>query len=332
MNTPAISIIIPAYNIGHYIGRCLDSCIFQSFKDLEIIIINDGSTDATAEIIEKYALLDTRINYIHKENEGVNYARKDGIEKSKGEFLFFLDADDTIPQHAIQTLYDNAVISGADIVAGNVAITEVNGSSHIRNYDNFQSGTAVKFLEFILKNNLHYLWGKLIRRTIYNDYEIRFEKRLVIGEDQVQLYQICIFANYVWTVNKVVYHYMKQISSATQSADNKKFAFNQEIYAMNIRELQERFNYNKYIHQQLNLRIIFALIISVGKYGKRQHEKGRIQKLLFQSITEGVFNKPSMIRSNFSLVIKGIICLVTPRAFFYARKMFHNLNQQSSIL
>ena len=94
MNKPKISVIMPVYNVERYVSKSIESIINQSFNDFELIIVNDGSTDNSKEIIEKYAKLDSRITIINKENEGVASARNLGIDRSIGKYLFFCDSDD----------------------------------------------------------------------------------------------------------------------------------------------------------------------------------------------------------------------------------------------
>lgn len=110
-----ISVIVPAYNIERYIGRCLDSICQQTHKELEIIVVNDGSTDATGDIIENYAKLDSRIIVIYKENGGVSLARLEGIKRAKGEYIGFVDGDDEIKSDMYERLLNNALKYDAQI-------------------------------------------------------------------------------------------------------------------------------------------------------------------------------------------------------------------------
>ena len=110
-----LSIIIPAYNIESYIGRCLDSLLNQTYEDLEIIVVDDGSTDNTLSIIKEYCNKDDRITVIHKENEGVSVARLTGMKKAKGEYVGFVDGDDIVEQDMFEFLMNNAKKYNADI-------------------------------------------------------------------------------------------------------------------------------------------------------------------------------------------------------------------------
>ena len=115
-----ISVIIPIYNTEQYLKECLDSVCSQSYKDIEIICINDGSTDNSEEITRSYAQQDKRIKLISQKNQGLSITRNNGVSQAQGEYLFFLDSDDTIEQNAIETLYNRAERTQADIVICNL--------------------------------------------------------------------------------------------------------------------------------------------------------------------------------------------------------------------
>ena len=108
MGQPAISVIIPVYNQEKYVGKCIRSVLGQSFQDFEVIIVNDGSTDKSLKICQKYAESDPRITVIDKQNDGVTLARKDGVLKSQGDYLFFIDSDDYLVKNALGTLIEIA--------------------------------------------------------------------------------------------------------------------------------------------------------------------------------------------------------------------------------
>lgn len=119
MMSPDVSVIIPAYNVGKWIEECLDSVCGQTLKDIEIVCINDGSTDNTLEIIREFAARDNRIVVIDKENEGVGAARNDGIRAAKGEFVAFMDPDDKYPdQGTLELLYNTAKNNNVLIAGG----------------------------------------------------------------------------------------------------------------------------------------------------------------------------------------------------------------------
>lgn len=110
-----ITLVIPIYNIENYLGRCLDSVINQTYKDLEIILVNDGSTDNSLEICESYAKEDSRIKIINKNNGGLSSARNVGLDACKGDYVTFIDSDDWVSLDYIEILYKNIIDNNADI-------------------------------------------------------------------------------------------------------------------------------------------------------------------------------------------------------------------------
>lgn len=114
-NLPLISIVVPVYNVADYLEECIDSIRQQTYKNLEIIIVDDGSTDKSGEICDGYSQQDNRIKIIHQKNSGLSAARNTGIDTATGEFLFFIDSDDIIHHKCIETLYINLYNNNADI-------------------------------------------------------------------------------------------------------------------------------------------------------------------------------------------------------------------------
>lgn len=113
-----ISVVVPVYNVQDYLQECLDSLIAQTYKDFEVILVNDGSTDSSPAMCEEYAARDTRFRVLHQENKGLSGARNTGIEAAQGEYLFFLDSDDYLPLDTLEILHAVAMETGADYVAG----------------------------------------------------------------------------------------------------------------------------------------------------------------------------------------------------------------------
>ena len=119
-----ISVIIPAYNVGKYVSRCLESIINQTLKEIEIIVINDGSNDNTENEIQKFFKLDSRIIYICQKNIGLGKTRNKGIQIARGEYIAFIDSDDYIELNMLEILYNNAKKYNSDVVCGQVIIED----------------------------------------------------------------------------------------------------------------------------------------------------------------------------------------------------------------
>lgn len=117
MREPIVSIIVPVYKVEKFLRKCLDSIIYQTYQNLDIVLVDDGSPDKCGIICDEYAAKDSRIQVIHKQNEGVALARYDGVRLMKGEYATFIDPDDYISLNAIEVMVEMAVKSGAEIVA-----------------------------------------------------------------------------------------------------------------------------------------------------------------------------------------------------------------------
>ena len=121
---PAISVIVPFYNIEQYVSYCLDSILAQTFRDFELICINDGSKDGTRELLDAYAEKDSRVKVIHQENQGLSAARNNGLQLAAGKYIAFIDGDDAVTPEYLEILYSEAEKSGADFAFCDYAKTE----------------------------------------------------------------------------------------------------------------------------------------------------------------------------------------------------------------
>lgn len=214
-----ISIIIPIFNIRSYLTACLDSCIKQTYKDLEIICVDDGSTDGSGQIADDYANRDTRIRVIHKTNEGLPSARRTGIDEATGEWLLHLDGDDSLSYDAVATLASfSDVEPGIDIVVG--AYTKFMGDGRAvimsRNLDKTVAGQD--YLRYILKGGIFNIWGNLIKTSLYRENPIEFPRNISIAEDLVGSAQLATHADRIAVCPKPVYNYFIRESSMSKTS------------------------------------------------------------------------------------------------------------------
>lgn len=195
MTDKKVSIIIPVYNAKNSIENLLKDLIHQSYKNIEIIFINDGSTDNTVHIIEEYARTDSRIKYTTTENQGPSNARNVGIAMAEGEFIRFCDSDDRMPENSILEMVKVAA-DDIDLVIGNFSC---NFTNHIRgSYLEDGKYSLSDFSDVFLENLETYYfgvpWNKLYRKTILVNYNVRFPKDLSWCEDfifNIDYYKLC---------------------------------------------------------------------------------------------------------------------------------------------
>lgn len=215
MSSPCISVIIPCYNVDAYIKECVESVIAQTFTDIEIIIVDDGSTDQSSQICEDWAKQDERIRVVHKINGGLSDARNVGTQLAVGEFVFYLDGDDMLEPEALFLLYDIAKDRKADIVQGNFYYDYSRYLLVDNRYlkpDVVKTLSAVKAMEELLKNRLvkNFAWGKLIKTDIAKKYP--FIKG-VYFEDSYWMYQLIDEARNYTIVNIPIYYYRQRRES-----------------------------------------------------------------------------------------------------------------------
>ncbi|WP_164667396.1 glycosyltransferase family 2 protein [Virgibacillus doumboii] len=221
MVQPEISIIVPVYNSSPYIKKCLDSILTQTFKNFELIVVNDGSTDHSGDICNQYAQKDNRVRVVHKKNGGVASARNTGLEMAKGEYVSFVDGDDWIYEDMYLILYELCKKTKSDIsICSNDR--EVNGEvirvereEFIKEMDNIE---AMKQL-FTAKYYRFAVWGKLYRKRCFNNIRYPEDRRL---DDLPTTYKIFAKANKVVYTNYSGYIYLLRENSIITSSYNEK--------------------------------------------------------------------------------------------------------------
>ena len=215
---PKVSIIVPVYNVEKYLKRCIQSILSQTFNDLELILINDGSSDKSGKICDKYSKKDNRIKVIHKENGGVSTARNLGLDNARGDYVMFVDSDDWLQKEAVKKLVDKIENCNADFCCGSfLNIGAINSTAHlITNFDKTNKTDAGAFYSFISEMFLG-VCAKLFKRSIIKQNKIRFQKNITYLEDTIYLYRYLQNCDSVCSVSDIVYFYnVINFSSATK--------------------------------------------------------------------------------------------------------------------
>ncbi|NFO13455.1 glycosyltransferase family 2 protein [Clostridium botulinum] len=217
-----ISIIITCYNIEAYIEKCINSIKNQTYKNLQIIIVDDGSTDNTLNKINKVAELDNRITIISKQNNGVQSARIDGLQESRGKYILFVDGDDWLEKNAVEILYKKAKENDAQIVYYNYYYANSNGKKNVCKMPKLKINKEYEFLKETLNTNLQPgLCLKFIKREFINDKNIVFPQNTEFGEDLATTVLIAVNKPIVDYVNEPLYYYFQRENSVTQNITDK---------------------------------------------------------------------------------------------------------------
>ncbi|MEG1585356.1 MAG: glycosyltransferase [Bacteroidales bacterium] len=221
---PLLSVVIPVYNVGQYLPRCLDSVTKQTYPNLEIIVVNDGSTDNSAAIIADFAFADPRVKVVDKKNGGLVSARKAGLEVATGKYIHHLDGDDYIEYDAYQRLVEKAEETNADLLLFPFLFDQGNAERNALSRPYLQPRyTCVEFLKACYTENGYFaVWHYIHKRSLY-DNEIDFNLNLSMGEDAYLTTQLAYYAqNIVSMGGEPLLHYILRQDSISNKGFSKK--------------------------------------------------------------------------------------------------------------
>lgn len=228
---PKVSIILPIYNTAEYLEKCLESILGQTYKELEIICVDDGSTDGSELILDRFAAKDNRIKAIHKKNGGESSARNAGISVMTGEYVGFMDCDDWVESDMYQSLVWAAVNYKVDLVASTWYFDEADISMKVLNQKAVSREVfgREKLLHYIYERDAYrgfaYLWDKLYKRDLFYDNEGKlflFDEDLMLGGDVLYLAKLACNAQSAFYIDEAYYHYNQRNTSGCHTLDLNK--------------------------------------------------------------------------------------------------------------
>ena len=213
---PKISVIVPVYNMAPYLRRCLDSIRNQTMKEIEVICIDDGSTDRSGEIAEEYSKLDERFRVIRTDNRGLSAARNTGIDEAKTEWIMFVDSDDWVESTFCEIPFITAITSGSDLV--------VFGYYNVKNgrmHKNKSGPVGVLSHEMAIKHTDSYAWNKLYKKRLFENVRYPIGR---IYEDLATTHKLVYASKRILNLPNYLYchTYRKDSISQLQSAENKR--------------------------------------------------------------------------------------------------------------
>lgn len=221
---PLISVIVPIYKVEQYLDECVQSIINQTYKNLEIILVDDGSPDRCPEMCDEYARQDSRIKLIHKKNEGISVARNVGIKVSTGEWLFFIDSDDKISHNCIETLYQQVnYYPDVQMIVGYYAqfegLQDLSKCNFVDDY--IEDPTNKVFLQKHLNGEMYVMaWNKLVKKNFVLENSLFFEPGLV-NEDSLWSFMVACCLEKTSFVREVTYYYRIRQNSIMRSLKGK---------------------------------------------------------------------------------------------------------------
>lgn len=221
---PKVSVIVPVFKVENYIERCIRSIQGQTLTEWELILVDDCSPDKCFEIMSQYAKDDPRIIVKrHEANHGPMIARRWGDELANGDYITYCDGDDTLPKNALQTLYETAIRTGADIVSGNYTYVKTDGShvDRISKMDKGIDGEAL--LRAVLRRQMtHILCSKLFKAELIKGHQYEVIDHMTNAEDGYLFYQMIPYVKKVVQLQDVVYYYMQSPDSSSQRRYSEK--------------------------------------------------------------------------------------------------------------
>ena len=217
MNSPKVSVIIPVYNVDHYLEQCVNSILGQSFGDFELILVDDGSTDRSGAICDEYEKKDVRVKVIHQQNAGSSAARNTGLKVANGIYILFVDADDWVNPNHIESMVETAERESADVVFCGFFYEYPKKSVVFDNHPQSSTGRGVVIESF--KNRLHAgVQYKLIQRSLLADNQLSFPK-YGYYEDMYLSTEILFHARKIVSTGSVTYHYRYNPLSETNESN-----------------------------------------------------------------------------------------------------------------
>ncbi|MDM5222795.1 glycosyltransferase [Peribacillus sp. NJ11] len=253
---PFLSIIVPIYNVENYLPECIDSILVQTFTDIEVLLINDGSTDRCKEICEEYAQLDNRIRVINKKNEGVSSARNIGINNSRGEYIAFVDPDDTVEPIMYEVMISSLLQQKLDIVICPIrSINLINNTTSISSI--WREERSVLNKNYIEENLIPSILcdktfslvssvNKLYKKSLFDSLELRFDEKKHHGEDARLNFTLLTEVDKIMYVEQPLYnYYIRQRNSLTKTFREELYEYAQENKHF-LLDLSKKYKLEKY--------------------------------------------------------------------------------------
>ena len=317
LDNALISIIVPVYNVEQYIPKCLDGILSQTYKSLEIILVDDGSTDSSGRICDEYAKKDKRIVVIHKENAGLSSARNAALDIATGKYIGFVDSDDWIDHNMYEILIKVAIKNNADIVNCGVIREYDDGKQKIVKSPAEIMRSETALIKLIENEELYdFVVNKLYKSNLWNN--IRFP----VGqyyEDIYTTYRTFLNANKIVCIKNNLYHYLQRTGSIVRSEFSEKQFHMLDAINEIKKSLRNNSKYSQAIKKR-ELKISYLILISalldlsnekLNKYKKRLNA---LSKILYKEKNyinkDSYFSKPMKVLSSLSFLPISLLKLI----------------------
>lgn len=284
---PMVSVIVPVYRVEKYLDRCVLSLLSQSYDNLEVILVDDGSPDQCPKMCDDFALKDPRIKVIHKPNGGVSSARNAGLENANGEYICFVDSDDYVPTEGIQLLVSAMQDTGCQYLAGMCGIDH---KKHVKKSITQNQIIDVKsdpteLLKYIIQPGSYSPYAKIYQSSIIKTHSLRYNEELKCAEDTLFIRQYLSYCNYIGLIAQVVYIYNTGNENSLSKRRYEDFC---KYYAEKMKALEMIVAQLPITEQQqkafLSSRAVHGLYICIGHYTRNWRDETERHLLFDKSI------------------------------------------------
>jgi len=330
MENDLISIVLPIYNVENYLERCIKSVISQTYKNLEIILVDDGSTDDCSKMCDEWAEKDNRIVVVHKNNQGLGMARNTGIEYAKGRFICFFDSDDFIENDMIENVYKVITKENAEMACFgyNVIKKDKIVQSNIPELKQYfyEGDDVIKvFLPELISENPKTgkksglnmsAWSCMYSKELIEENNWRFvSERKIISEDIYSLLYLYKNVKRVAVVKKAFYNYCENPNSLTQTYREDRYIKIKYFYQMSMQACEE-LAFSEDIKMRINYpylaNTIAAMKQIVNSNEERKNKRNNLKNILYDDVLNEVLKKVK--RNKFSLSRKILFFLMRKKA------------------
>lgn len=314
-----VSIIVPIYNVEAELRKCVSSILAQTFKDIEVILVDDGSPDNCGAICDEFASKDNRVVVIHKENGGLVNARKSGLEKSTGKFISYVDGDDWVEENFIQNLVDCQKKYDVDIVAAGFSkdignISDGHANVIPSGYYDKQKLIAEVYPKMICAGNYFYfgicsyVWNKLFKKELLWDSQMAVDPRISVGEDTSVVFSVLLKCNSLYISGDTSYHYYQKAFSMLKSMDSlekekEKVGWLNDYLVESLKDAPAEYNLMGQIERYIDsLRII--------RYGETKNTQNRFFDVA-PTDRVAIFNSGIVGQNIYSIYVSKKIATIT---------------------
>lgn len=280
MSSVKVSVIIPVLNQEKHLPACIESVMNQTLQEIEIIVIEGGSTDQTVDTVYHYMDQDPRIHLIHKPGEGLSLARKAGLQKARGKYILYLDGDHTLTPNALEALYNRGEETDADMVVLNFWIE--NQYENTRTEASSMRFVRLSGIDFIRtlyqRQNYWMVWSLLHKRSLYSQFDIQFAAELELGEDALLTTQLAYYSRKIVKVNSkpLLHHYIRKAPEEKMQDFSEKDYFDLDAFPELVRKfLKDKPEYSQLEESIDSLRLQSIMRSFKYRYFDSAYEKSR---------------------------------------------------------